>query len=671
MHTMKRLITALILVFSLCLCMASFALADAVGTISDDCVRIRTNPSPDSEIYQQLNKGDTVTVIKDANKDGWVEIRFTYEADGTTRTGYVSKDYISIDGAADSKKESKTETKKEETKKDEPKKEESKKDESKKETPKKDESKKDEPKKDTDEGDSSAKPAAEAEETKKPEKEEPKSESNSAAADSEISESVSLTATATTAAKIRKSPKKDANVVLTVEQDCILTVIGDEDDNGWIKVSYAAGDGEDYKGYVKSELLDINAIGKGSCVIASTIIRESAEAGAAMVGVLPLKSDVDIFASRDGMYRIEYKDLSGWVSTDSIQVESKEDCYGYGIVNRDKLRLRAKRSTESSIKAKMPEGVVLQLLDSKDGWYKTNYNGLTGYVMADYITETEPTFKGYVQVTASSLYLRSGAGTDFAKLAIIPSGKVLKTTGAVGAWYEVTYHGFTGFISGDFVSATTKDGFKTDASGLNTNAIIVTGDALNVRSKPDQESEKITSLPYGTVLDVLEKNGEWYQIDYDGEVAYVKAEFTSTVGEAAAKAAAAAERSSESSSSESSAGSQSSSSNGSALSYASQFVGNRYVWGGTSLTNGADCSGFVKAVFAKYGVYLPHSSSAIRGYGKSVSYSDMRPGDVVCYSGHVGIYAGNGQLLSALNKKKGITYCSVNYKKILSIRRMM
>ncbi|MCD8190796.1 MAG: C40 family peptidase [Clostridiales bacterium] len=99
-------------------------------------------------------------------------------------------------------------------------------------------------------------------------------------------------------------------------------------------------------------------------------------------------------------------------------------------------------------------------------------------------------------------------------------------------------------------------------------------------------------------------------------------------------------------------------------------MGNPYVWGGTSLTNGCDCSGFVKSVFAHFGISLPHSSSAIRSYGKAVSYSEMQVGDVVCYSGHVGIYAGNGKLLSALGKKYGITYCSVNYKSIITIRRM-
>jgi cell wall-associated NlpC family hydrolase len=104
--------------------------------------------------------------------------------------------------------------------------------------------------------------------------------------------------------------------------------------------------------------------------------------------------------------------------------------------------------------------------------------------------------------------------------------------------------------------------------------------------------------------------------------------------------------------------------------YASQFVGNPYVWGGTSLTNGCDCSGFVMQVYAHFGVSLPHSSASLRSVGRAVSVSDMQVGDIVCYSGHVGIYAGDGLLLSALGAKYGITYNSVHYKTILAVRRI-
>ena len=105
------------------------------------------------------------------------------------------------------------------------------------------------------------------------------------------------------------------------------------------------------------------------------------------------------------------------------------------------------------------------------------------------------------------------------------------------------------------------------------------------------------------------------------------------------------------------------------ISVASQYVGNSYVWGGNSLTGGIDCSGFVHAVLAQVGVSSPRQSAAFRSFGKAVSVENMQVGDIVCYSGHVGFYAGGGQLLSALGSKYGITYCSVYYKPILAVRR--
>ena len=105
--------------------------------------------------------------------------------------------------------------------------------------------------------------------------------------------------------------------------------------------------------------------------------------------------------------------------------------------------------------------------------------------------------------------------------------------------------------------------------------------------------------------------------------------------------------------------------------YALQFVGNPYVYGGTSLTEGADCSGFVMSVYANFGVKLPHSSSADRKQGYAVDgLENARPGDLICYSGHVGIYIGDGQIVHASNKKTGIKVSNADYRKILAIRRI-
>lgn len=116
-----------------------------------------------------------------------------------------------------------------------------------------------------------------------------------------------------------------------------------------------------------------------------------------------------------------------------------------------------------------------------------------------------------------------------------------------------------------------------------------------------------------------------------------------------------------------------SSGNGQAVvNYATQFVGNPYVWGGTSLTNGADCSGFTMSVFAKFGVSLPHSSAAQASSGVGVSYSQAQPGDLICYSGHVAIYMGGGQIVHASNAKDGIKISgNAAYRTIVAVRRVI
>lgn len=90
------------------------------------------------------------------------------------------------------------------------------------------------------------------------------------------------------------------------------------------------------------------------------------------------------------------------------------------------------------------------------------------------------------------------------------------------------------------------------------------------------------------------------------------------------------------------------------------------------MTNGADCSGFIKSVYAKFGVSLPHSSSAMRSCGREVSYSEARPGDIICYSGHVAIYMGGGSIVHASNAKDGIKISgNAAYRTILSVRRVL
>ncbi len=162
--------------------------------------------------------------------------------------------------------------------------------------------------------------------------------------------------------------------------------------------------------------------------------------------------------------------------------------------------------------------------------------------------------------------------------------------------------------------------------------------------------------------------------EYEATIREQNQVLTSSVNGAATSVSTGTSGSSSVSSRPSSSASVGSSSGQAVANYACQFIGNPYKWGGTSLTNGADCSGFVMSVYAHFGVSLPHSSSAMRSVGRGVSVSDMQPGDIVCYSGHVGIYVGNNTIVNASNSKPypagGIKYTSATYKSILAVRRI-
>lgn len=264
-----------------------------------------------------------------------------------------------------------------------------------------------------------------------------------------------------------------------------------------------------------------------------------------------------------------------------------------------------------------------------------------------------------------------------------------------GDWYQITSGNCTGYVKCEFVVV----GDEELAKSVSTRLATVTTQTLYVREQPTTESSVEGMVPEGDDLVVTDESMAdtgWVKVsllEYEGYVSlefvtlstdYVTAESKEEEAarlakeEAERKAAAAAAAASQrkaSSGSYYTGGSSSyaapSGAGGSAVvSYASQFVGNPYVYGGSSLTNGTDCSGFVMGVYSAFGVGLPHSSSAMRSVGYGVDVNSMQAGDIVCYSGHVGIYTGNGTIVNALNSNSGITYTNVNYSPILAVRRI-
>ena len=249
----------------------------------------------------------------------------------------------------------------------------------------------------------------------------------------------------------------------------------------------------------------------------------------------------------------------------------------------------------------------------------------------------------------------------------------------------------TGYVKSDYV--VTGDAAEELAKEVGKRVATVTTETLRVRSEASTEASILGLIGEEEELTVTDETDEWVQVSIEEGDGWVSKEFVdlrtdfvqaeskeeekarlekeeAAKAEGKRKAAAAAAKTGASQNAVLGNGGGSSSGNAVA-SYASQFVGNPYVYGGTSLTNGTDCSGFVMSVYAHFGVGLPHSSSAMRGMGYGVSLAEAQPGDIICYSGHVGIYCGNNTIVHASTAATGIKYTSpANYKPILAVRRI-
>ena len=224
---------------------------------------------------------------------------------------------------------------------------------------------------------------------------------------------------------------------------------------------------------------------------------------------------------------------------------------------------------------------------------------------------------------------------------------------------------------------------------------------LYVRSEPTKESEYVGKLYPGYAAKITGPVGEWTAVESGDVTGYVKTEYILTGAEAQTYAenlvteaqqegkeeaeafTYAVSRKSEEAQmtqevqenvqqTETTEVSAQPASNGqSIVDYACQFIGNPYVWGGTSLTDGADCSGFVQSVFAHFGISLPRTTYDQINAGVEVSYDQAMPGDLICYDGHIGIYIGNGQIVNAQNPEQGIGISPATYTTILSVRRIV
>ena len=330
------------------------------------------------------------------------------------------------------------------------------------------------------------------------------------------------------------------------------------------------------------------------------------------------------------------------------------------------VNVRQEPDTESEILGKLYDKSAATVLETtEDGWYRITSGNVNGYVKAEYVVVGDEELARSVgtrlaTVTTTTLFVRTEPTTEAKVLTMLPDGDdVVVTDESTEGWAKVSTADGDGYVALDYVTLSTE--YIHAESKAEEEARLAREEAeRQAAARAAEEARKAREV-------------EAARAAAEQEAARKAAE-KQEVKKSGAASSAAASGSSTGSGSGSSAGQseQTASSNGQAVvDYARQFLGNPSVYGGNSLTNGTDCSGFVKGVYAAFGINLPRTSSEQRSVGYAVSLSEIQPGDIVCYSGHVGIYAGNNTLIHASNEKTGITLTSpVTYRSVLAVRRI-
>ena len=261
------------------------------------------------------------------------------------------------------------------------------------------------------------------------------------------------------------------------------------------------------------------------------------------------------------------------------------------------------------------------------------------------------------------LNVRQEPGEDAKVIGKLPSDAGCEIVDTKDGWYQIRSGKVSGYVKSDYI-VTGRPAEKL-AEKLKRTMATVNSMTVYIREKPNTDCTILTIVTEDEELEVVKEGKDWVEVRLDNENGYVNAKYVELSEELKkAMVYTETERSADVPDTKYTL-----------VQTALSYVGNPYVWGGESLTNGVDCSGFTMQIMAKYGIYLPHLASAQAGYGTSVSTSQLQPGDLIFYGSggsitHVAIYIGNGQIVHASNSRDGIKVSNAFYRTPVCCRRM-
>lgn len=410
-------------------------------------------------------------------------------------------------------------------------------------------------------------------------------------------------------------------------------------------------------------------------------IRKDPDGAANVVGTLSDGSACEILETLDGWVKISSGEVEGYASSEYILTgdEAKEAAKDLvkerAYITADNLNIRETPSTDGQIVGKCLQGELHEIVGEENGWYKIS----GGYISADYAEKrfcmneaNKLDMKAMVlnfydrpgvSNVSNYLNIRAGAGENEKIIGKLPSYAGCEILEDANGWYKISSGGITGYVKSDYIL--TGDEAKQAAMNHAELMAIVHADRLNARTEPSTDAKIWTQISENERYHVAEQLDGWVKIEFDesGEgdgddeisAAYVSSEFVE-VRYALSEAI------------KFSPTEESASLRSRIVNYAMKFLGNPYVWGGTSLTKGADCSGFTMSVMKNFGISLPHYSGSQAKSGKRIKSSEMRPGDLVFYGNsrgkinHVAMYIGNGQVINAASRRSGIKISTWNYR---------